>query len=64
MDSKRLFLKQKYSKYSRKINAHNLKHKDLFRRSSQKPLSISSNVERRRFEMVQIKLASPRTILQ
>lgn len=66
MDSKKFFLKQKYIKQSKKFKGHNLAHKDLFRRLHQKPLSISSNinVERRRFEMVQIKLASPKTILQ
>jgi len=64
MDSKKLFLRQRNLKHSQKLIKTNLTHKDLFRRSSQKPLSISSNVERRRFEMVQIRLASPKTILQ
>jgi len=64
MNSKKLFLKHKYNKRSVKFRKVNLSHKDLFSRSSQKPLSISSTIERRRFEMVQIKLASPKTILQ
>jgi len=64
MNSKKQFLNQKYGENLRKFNKNNLKHKDLFRRSIQKPLSVSSTIERKRFEMVQIKLASPKTILQ
>lgn len=63
--SKRIyFLKQKYSKRPQRINRPKLIHRNLFQRSAQEPLPISSDLRRQRFEMVQIKLASPKTILK
>lgn len=64
MNIKKTSLKQKYFKYLKQFNKQNLQTNYLFKRSKQTPLSISSDIERRRFEMIQIKIASPKTILQ
>nr|YP_009550498.1 RNA polymerase b'-subunit [Eustigmatophyceae sp. Bat 8/9-7w]QAA11430.1 RNA polymerase b'-subunit [Eustigmatophyceae sp. Bat 8/9-7w] len=64
MNVKKSFSKHRYFKHFRKVNPQNVLPNQLYKRSYQKPLSISSEVERRRFEMIQIKMASPKTILQ
>nr|YP_009131306.1 plastid-encoded DNA-directed RNA polymerase subunit beta' [Trachydiscus minutus]AIB04102.1 plastid-encoded DNA-directed RNA polymerase subunit beta' [Trachydiscus minutus] len=64
MNVKKSFSKHRYFKHFRKVNPQNALPNQLYKRCYQKPLPISSEVERRRFEMIQIKMASPKTILQ
>lgn len=64
MNVKKLFSKHRYFKHFRKANIQYTVDNQLYKRCYQEPLSISSEVERRRFEMIQIKMASPKTILQ
>lgn len=63
MNLKKPFSKYQNFKHFRKTNLEKLSTQ-LYKRSYQRPLSISSEVERRRFEMIQIKMASPKSILQ
>ena len=64
MNVKKSFSKHRYFKHFRKVNPQNALPNQLYKRCYKKPLPISSEVERRRFEMIQIKMASPKTILQ
>lgn len=64
MNLKKLLSKHRYFKDSKRIKNQKQSKNYLFQRANQKPLPISSEVERRRFEMIQIKMASPKTILQ
>jgi DNA-directed RNA polymerase subunit beta' len=56
--------RHKYFKFIKKTKSLQPKSNYLFKRINQTPISISSDIERRRFELIQIKLASPKTILQ